>query len=290
MPAGSEPTPAVTTTRSRPPEDRSVVVVVPWLEGGGGQSALAALLRDIDEHITLVRLFTGSRNDEPVTRLCSEVVELGAQRTPLGAVRAARALAPVLATRPRRTYSLMRASHVVLGMLPQRVLRATRLAATFHQLPSQDSGSWSGRAEDVLVRRALRHADLVTAPSKRAVGEIVEMRLAPADRVHEEANRLAPRVGPAAPPRSGRLDRVRLLAAGRLTRQKGLDGVPALLGESTVDVHLRIAGDGPERDALAGALTGTTERLTARPSPAPPGTPHPRQGGVVAPPSTSHRR
>src|SRR5690606_1620524 len=59
--------------------------------------------------------------------------------------------------------------------------------------------------------------------------------------------------------RPGVLDRVRLVFAGRLTEQKGLDRIEALLSQSTVPIELRIAGDG-ELQALAQNLADSVKQ------------------------------
>jgi len=234
----------------------SILVVAPWLQGGGGQKALQGILAAMPrERIRLVVLFTGNKNSEPLHEHVAEAVYLDAPRTPLGVLEARRRLAPYL-TAATSVYSLMRASHVVLGIGSTRVLKSRRFAATFHQLPSEDDSARIGRVENVFVRRAVRHAGLVTAPSPRAVEEIADRRFAARERIRFEANASDATSEGSVAPRDGELGTVRLLFAGRLTEQKGLDRIADLLAASRLPIHLKIAGDGELRssvEALAGA-------------------------------------
>lgn len=226
-----------------------VLVIAPWFEGGGAQAALTALMRaSTGLRFDVLVLFNGNRNWEPVAEASERVEFLNAPRTARGAVLAASGL--MRRVRHYRTvYSLMRASHVVLGMVPL-VPPRVRLAATFHQLPSSDreEGGIKPLLEELLVRRALRRARLVTAPSKRAVEEIAMRRLASSTALRHEENLIEADQRPPLPvePHDG----IRLLAVGRLTRQKGFDLLPALLRGVTGPLELRLIGDGEERDAL----------------------------------------
>ncbi|MEP7764635.1 glycosyltransferase [Sanguibacter sp. 25GB23B1] len=236
------------------------LVVVPWLEGGGAQYALASVLADAGPGtVDVVALFAGCRDFEAVAELSYRFVMLDAPRTPLGVLEAARRVRPVVRGRSR-IYSLMRGSHLVLGLALGAIPRRARLAASFHQLPSTDDADRLGALENVLVRRYTRRCELVTAPSDRAVVEIRDRGFAAADAVRAEANLIATS-GDAAPPRDTLTDgRVRLLLAGRLTEQKGLDRIVEILDAVDVPVTLRVAGDGPLRDALLADLAQVTDR------------------------------
>lgn len=201
-------------------------------------------------------LFRGSTGIDDLRPHVSQVVELDAPKSPRGLAAASRKL--VGATRGAdAVYSLMRGGHAVIGLRARTVLSAGQtFVATFHQLPSADSSGRLGLIEDVLVRRATRRAALVTAPSRRAVQEVVAKRMADAERVRFEPNLLARRGAEPVRPREGQLTGIRLLFAGRLTTQKGLDRLPELLEATDQSVHLRIAGEGPERDRV--------ERLAAK--------------------------
>lgn len=226
----------------RPPSE-TLLVVAPWLQGGGAQAALQGLLRRLPrEHVRLVIIFEGNRHHAKVLELAGDAVELNYPRTPVGIVRAIRALRPMI-RQAHSVYSLMRGSHLVLGFFSASTWRRTRLAATFHQYPSQDSHGLRGRAEDLLVRRTVRYANLVTAPSTRAVEEL---RRAPySTPAVYEANLVDLAVeGRPVLPRAEVQGLLRLLFVGRLTKQKGLDRIPELFALQDVAIHLEVVGDG----------------------------------------------
>lgn len=226
------------------------LVIVPWLEGGGAQGALEGLLRQLGpKNVRLVILFSGSRNHESTKELVHSVVELGCKRSVLGVFDASRKLQPLI-KEATAIYSLMRASHLVLGILPRENLVGKRLAASFHQLPSQDSAGVQGKLEDILVRRGVASAGLITTPSERAVEELIERRFGTQNNTRLEHNLITVSSKPPSPPRSGQLSSLRLVFAGRLTEQKGLDRIPELLRGADVPVHLICLGDGAKKEEL----------------------------------------
>ncbi|WP_454041077.1 glycosyltransferase [Cellulosimicrobium sp. Marseille-Q8652] len=230
--------------RSHRRDDRAPLVVAPWFEGGGAQHALVGLLREAGPGtVDVVSVFDGCRNDEPVRDAAREYVRLRAPRGPVGAVVGAARLVPHLRGRPV-VFSLMRGSHVVLGLLPAALTRGARRVASFHQLPSTDGADRLARVEDVLARRWTRRCDVVTAPSALAVREIVDRGFAGADVVREEGNVVAASSRGAASNAERHDGRVRLLFAGRLAHQKGLDRLLAWTARSAVPVDLRVAGEG----------------------------------------------
>ena len=231
--------------------DPDILVVAPWLQGGGGQGALAGVLRDVPKsRIRLVVLFNGNRDTDSVTSLVGETVFFDMPRNPVGVARASRRLAGYV-RHASTIYSLMRASHLVLGMVPSSTLAERRLAATFHQLPSQDSAGVIGRVEDLLVKRATKRAQVVTAPSQRAVDELIERGFASTTTARFEPNRIAVTTSESAPVYDVDLDEVRLLVAGRLSEQKGIDRLPELLSGATTSVILRVAGSGELADEVS---------------------------------------
>lgn len=226
---------------------KSTLVVVPWLEGGGAQGALENLLRKLpSEQLTLVILFSGSRNHESVKKLVQTTVELNCPRSISGVLTAGKKLRPLLKD-ATSVYSLMRASHLVLGLLPSAALQGKRLAATFHQLPSQDAAGLQGSLEDLLVRRGVKSAGLITAPAARAVAELIDGKFGTSSNTQLEHNLISFSDRPQAQPRTGNLDCLKLVFAGRITKQKGLDRIPELLAATTTPVHLICLGDGDEK-------------------------------------------
>jgi glycosyltransferase involved in cell wall biosynthesis len=251
MPRQSEsfsPTPP--TSPALPPSP--ILVVVPWSQGGGAQGALVQILRQLPrERVIVVILFGGNRNHDAIQQNAGRVIEFDEPRTPAGIWRARRRLRPLVES-ALVVYSLMRGSHLVLGMLPARTLRSIDLVTTFHQLPSQDASGTQGRVEDAFVRRAVGHSALVTAPAASAVTELKVGKYAPTERIVLEPNGIAVGSHDAPEARAGELDELRLVFAGRLSEQKGLDRIPELLNASDIPIRLRIIGDGEERELVDG--------------------------------------
>lgn len=245
-------------SESRP--SGSILIIVPWLEGGGAQGALVSVMKRLaDSRIVVAVLFNGSSNHGPILSRADQVIELDRPRTPLGAIGAAVRLRKLIRSYDT-VYSLMRGSHVVLGLVSSRLLARTRFAATFHQLPSSDSVGARGRLEDLLVRRAVRRATLVTTPSARAAREIVDAGFAKSHAVVVEANLLESAPVSVCEPRRGELPEVRLLFAGRLTHQKGLDRIAELLNGVDRRIHLQIAGGGEDRQTIETAAEHVDRR------------------------------
>lgn len=229
-----------------PPATRRPLVVVPWLEGGGGQYSLVSILGQVGSGgVDVVALFDGCRDYDAVTRVSGTFVRLDERRSALGAVRAAWRLRSELTSRPA-VYSLMRASHVVLGMLPASALAGRRLAASFHQLPSADERDRTSRLETPFVRRFTSKCDLVTAPSELACCELVERKFATGKTIRHVPNVIVSD-SEHATLRTGEAGALRLLIAGRLTEQKGIELIPGLLRDARTPLVVHIAGDGPLR-------------------------------------------
>ncbi|WP_157970612.1 glycosyltransferase [Nakamurella deserti] len=234
-----------------------LTVVVPWLQGGGAQEALSRLI-DATPSVSkrLVIVFRGSRNHGAVLDKFDEVVELGAdRRNPVSVLRAAVKLRPHL-RHSHRVYSLMRASNVVIGLVPG-LSDVQRLAMSFHMLPVDDRSGPVWRLEEMALRRATRQASLVTSPSHRAVDQLRTFGLSHPDRTRYVPNRLK-RVGVALPVTPG--PGGRLLCAGRLEDQKGMDRLPDWLAAVTTPVELRIAGQGSQETALRASMTALPDR------------------------------
>lgn len=241
--------------RVRPRADR-VLVVVPWLEGGGAQAVLEELVRRVPSvSIRLVVLFGGCRDHERVLALVDSHIEYGLPRTPVGALEAAwRVRAEV--HQSDRVFSLIRGSHVVLGLFSAGLLQSREFAASFHQLPSTDRAGIRGRLEDIACRRAMRCADLVTTPSPRARDELVAVGLCHEDQVLFDPNPIAQVFTRTAPPRPVTRDRLRVVLAGRLTPQKGIDRLEELTASIDTPVDLDVYG--------AGELAAEVGRLERR--------------------------
>lgn len=124
--------------------------------------------------------------------------------------------------------------------------RATRLLVTKHELFASEMAT--GR--DTLAGRALARADAIACPSVAVLEDIA--RVLPEVRPRAQ---VIPIGLPAPPPPAvaPSLDPPRLVCAGRVVRQKGMDvaiaAMPGILSRFP-RAELRIAGDGPDREAL----------------------------------------
>ncbi len=129
------------------------------------------------------------------------------------------------------------------------VREANTLASTLASMPRFVPGQW-------LYRSLYGRADLVIAPSRRIASEIasavprVQSRIAVCPNpVDVDALR-----GAAAKPVRAAGGGLRLVAAGRLSEQKGFDRLLPLIAQLRADTHLTIYGEGPDRGALEGQV------------------------------------
>ncbi|WP_139200565.1 glycosyltransferase [Curtobacterium sp. MMLR14_010] len=229
---------------------KRLVVIAPWLQGGGAQAAMFESVRRAAYSPTLlVVLFNGNRDFDGARELFDEVLFLGNPKSPLGVLKAARQLKRMLEPSDR-VYSLMRGSHVVLGLLPSPRLRKLELLASFHQSPDEDARSATGRIENIPVRRLMKHARLVTAPSQRAIDELRAARVLGPEQGVRSSNPIRSAAGAPVRRRRDADDPVRLLLAGRLDDQKGISDLEGLLEQISHPVELLVAGDGPLRDEV----------------------------------------
>jgi glycosyltransferase involved in cell wall biosynthesis len=236
---------------------RRLVVVAPWFQGGGAQAALVESLGLINAaEVVVIVCFRGNRNTDAVEDAVSKIHFLNEARTPLGVWRASKAVVRLLLPGDV-LYSLMRGSHVVLGLVRTHRLRQHRLVASFHQLPSVDAAGRVSAIENFLVRRSLRWSRLVTTPSQRALAELRAAGLLSGEQGVVSPNPIRQAAVPPRPPRSRPLKPIRLLFAGRLDEQKGVDLIGELLEGSQTPVHLVVAGEGP--------MAPTVQDLKARP-------------------------
>lgn len=133
-------------------------------------------------------------------------------------------------------------------------LRAVRrgrppVLLTLHNVMTAHSAATGAGLEG--LRAMLRAADWVTGVARRVVDDAVAIEPSIADRVSVVTNGVARPERPWSPVGDGA---DRLLCLGRLVTQKGFEralAVTRLLVERRPTVRLTIAGDGPERPALA---------------------------------------
>ena len=229
-----------------------IVVLVPWLEGGGAQKALSGLLSRLPRDMThVVVLFEGSRNYEEILARGVRVTFLDYRRTALGAVLAAQRIRPTLRG-ASRVLSLLRAGHVVVGMTGIANQLGGRFVASIHQMPWVDSVGTRGKIEDIFQNLALRNAVFVTSPSGTALEFLVAKGVI-GERQCIVENNILPLSSKGVVPASYDLrDPLRLLFCGRLERQKGLDRLILAMREVRRPIHLVVAGTGSQELELRG--------------------------------------
>jgi glycosyltransferase involved in cell wall biosynthesis len=230
---------------------------LPDLDGGGAQRTMVnlanAFVRDGQAAVLAVARGGGAAGgwlDDGV-----ELVDLGAGRT-RRAVRPLRSL--VKRMRPDLLFSTMVDANIVAAAACARMPGAPRLV--LRETNSHRARGDLGPIRRRLVRWAYRRADAVVALSSGVGAELVaDYRLAPA-RVRTIHNPVATcafaaaadRAREQAPPWGGWAGGAPVLvAAGRLTRQKGFDLlVDAVARLADRNARLVILGEGGERQAL----------------------------------------
>ena len=229
-----------------------VTSVLPSFAGGGAERVVLTMLRYLDRthYAPSLVVLSGEGplreavpNDLPVTDLARPRLRYAWFR--LG--QALRATNPDIV--------LPTISHINLATLMQRGKLAshTRIIARESNTPSASLGAtrWP-RLYHRLYRHYCRRADTILCPSRLVSDEFESaFRIAP-DRlfvlphpVDVETIRVAAQ-SPQREPGAG----LRVVAAGRLTHQKGFDRLIEILTRLPADTHLTLLGDGEDRASL----------------------------------------
>ncbi|MBM3521481.1 MAG: glycosyltransferase [Alphaproteobacteria bacterium] len=249
---------------------RRIVFVLPDLAGGGAQRVLTSFAADLDpRQFEPAFVVLGSERGPWADAAWSagRVDALGARglRQSLVALAARlRALSPdaIVSTMGYVNLAVL-AMRVVLRRRTAIVVReANELSATIDSLPSWLPGRWA-------YRRFYPTADLVIAPSRAILATLAHEAGVPPARLVRIANptdEVALRAAASTPRRMPGAG-LRLVAAGRLTRQKGIDRLLDVLPLLPRDTHVLIFGDGPERGALEARISAENlvDRVTLRP-------------------------
>jgi glycosyltransferase involved in cell wall biosynthesis len=239
-----------------------IAFVLPDLGAGGAQGVLMRLADGLDRRRWQPRLLVLG-GVQALTPPASLPTEIGTSRRVVEGlpwlVRRLRAFAPeaVVSTPAYTNFALLAAA----PLLPKRTRLLVREANT-PQATLQALPPWLQRLEP--YRRLYPRAACVLAQTpeiRDALQDLVpglapRIRLLP-NPVDVDALRGSK---PARLPGPG----LRLVGAGRLTRQKGFDRLIAMLPDLPADTRLTICGEGPERAALtaqAQAL-GVADRVT----------------------------
>lgn len=232
-------------------EKTKVAMLLPDLGGGGAQRVMLALARSLDRARFDLHLVAIGPSDALASDLPVDV-----SVTRLNAPRLRAALPPIVSAlwslRPQVAVSTL--GYINLGLLAALPLlggtklivrEANVVSATLKALPRLMPAR---RLYAMLYPRAA----VVIAQTQTIAQEIADVaprakaRIAILPNPVDEAMLRARAQTPSRPPTNGRV----LVAAGRLTHQKGFDRLIKLVPLLPDDVSLTIYGDGPERANL----------------------------------------
>lgn len=239
--------------------------VMPDLGGGGAQRVMLTLAGGLDRNVFELHLAVLGPDRTLADCVPADVAihEIGAVRLRSGLLRLIRLIGEL---KPRLVVSVMGYINLALlaarPLLPQGtrliVREANVLDATFEALPP-----WIPAAAAYKLLYPM--ADAIVAPTGRIATELQGCAPRAAGRVVTIPNPVLSDVlyACATPPVRPAGDGLVLVAAGRLTRQKGFDRLIELVPHLPPDTHLTIYGDGPDRDALQAriATLGVQDRV-----------------------------
>lgn len=228
---------------------KRVVAVLPSLAGGGAERVTLTLLAGLDRqrfdpHLVLLH------RAGPL----EAVLPADLPMTDLQQPRLSRAMPALLSAlrrlHPDVTFSTL--GYVNLGLLAMRGFYPGRLVVREANLPSLSLPRSPHPHLTALGYRCLyRHADRVLATSQRMAGELADLGVPPGVLgILPNPVRVAALRRQAALPQRLPGDGLRLVAAGRLTEQKGFDRLIPLLS-GMPGLRLLILGEGPQRGMLA---------------------------------------
>jgi glycosyltransferase involved in cell wall biosynthesis len=234
-----------------------LLVVVPWLENGGASKALMSLLSHVPkERVTIVRLFKSSQELKDFSHVSSNQIEFNCPKNIAGILIGAVRLR-MLVRNYDSIYSLMRASHSILGILSIGALKTKKFIATIHSNPHFDNSSLVGKLENIFVSRALKRAVLISSPSNFVVEKLKQSNLGKIDGIKIAfcPNYIEfPRV-PVSQKSLHTGKYMRLVFIGRLSHEKGISDLLQWLRSVKKPVHLKIAGTGPQIEHLRNLAT-----------------------------------
>jgi glycosyltransferase involved in cell wall biosynthesis len=234
-----------------------VMFVMPDLGGGGAQRVMLTLARGLDRrlfdlHLAVLGPDRTLAGDVPMD---VAIHEIGAVRLRSGLLRLIRLIGEL---KPRLVVSVMGYINLALlaarPLLPQGtrliVREANVLDATLEALPR-----WMPAAGAYKLLYPM--ADAIVAPTKRIAAELQGCAPRAAVRIVTIPNPVLSDMlyACATPPVRPVGDGLVLVAAGRLTRQKGFERLIELVPQLPSDARLTIYGDGPDRAALRARIT-----------------------------------
>jgi len=244
---------------------RSVAFVLPSFNGGGSQRVLLTFLAHLDRARFAPNLIVF--NDcGPLAKLCPQDVPLQVLRRSRLRTAFPSLFWALARRRPEVIFSTM--GYVNLALLAMRPLLPGRPSIVIRE-PNTPSASLPQLAYGNALRLGYRafypRADRIICQSRLIADELMRQFRVPAERIAYLANPVdvaTIRIAVQQPerwPGKGR----RLVAAGRLTYQKGFDRLLDMVAQLPSDTHLTILGDGPELGALCDQASrlGIAERV-----------------------------
>lgn len=246
----------------------SVTIVLPDLAGGGAQRVMLALAGGLDRKLFRPRLVVLGGSRAFAGHIPADV------ETTIGSAKRLRSGLPWLirdlnAHCPAIIVSVM--GYLNLALLGARpflprgvrivVREANTVASTTAALPS-----WLPSRH--LYRQLYATADAIVSPTRSIAGEIAALSPAAARCIHVVANPVdvdglrGRAITPCREPGPG----LRLVAAGRLSRQKGFDRLIELLPVLPDGAHISVFGTGAEENALvlSAKRLGQSRRIAFR--------------------------
>lgn len=251
-------------TRAEPTESarRSLVFILPTLHGGGAERVVLTILRHLDRRrFDLVLAVLDTRDPAYLSELPSDVTFVDLRcRSVRRAVPAIWRL--VWKLRPDVVFSVIAHLNLAMALIKPFFPRGVRVIARETAVLSHSfRGKVTGAVWYAAYRWFCRQFDHVICQSEAMRTELVEEFGLPPDRARvipnpvdiELVTRLAAEALPEAATlmRSDRAGDVHLVAAGRLSEEKGFDLLLAAMAVlDTPQICLTILGDGPLRAAL----------------------------------------
>jgi N-acetylglucosaminyl-diphospho-decaprenol L-rhamnosyltransferase len=226
-----------------------MLVIAPWLQGGGAQRALEGLLAAARPaaYIRTIVLFDQSRNYQTVENLSDEFAAWDLSRGPTGIIRASIGLRRS-AKSADVIFSLTRGSNCVVGLSG---IRRRRLVLAQHMLLSLEGKGLRHKFEDMAYARAIKAASCVAVPSELGRREFEARFRNSRGKVRVIDNPFVASERPLVEVRERPLKDIRLAFAGRLEMDKGLDLLIPIL-QSVLDrpCELRVAGTGSQLEMV----------------------------------------
>lgn len=237
------------------PSPIQITFVLPSFAGGGAEQVVLTLVRHLDRQVFAPRLVVLSAKGPLADQVPSDVPVEDLERRRVR--HAMSALGRLLdASPPEIVFSTMAHLNVGVLSLARRLPVSTRLIVREANIPLLGLSGLKRAALRVGYRRLYPRAARVICPARRVADEVSSLAPRAADAIQVihnpvDVDGIRSR---AQPPERAAGEGLRLVAIGRLTRQKGFDRLIAMMPDLPSDAQLTIIGDGPQRPDLEGRI------------------------------------